>query len=295
MLFTRYKNNPVITPDSKKSYEAVGTFNPAAAVHNDKMYIIYRALNKKNCSSLCLAVSKDGFNFKKYKKNPIIKPSFKERSGVEDPRVTKIGDTYYLLYTSYNGKQPVTAKTINECLATSKDMVHWKKRGVIMKGEKSAALHPEKVNGRYLVFIGGASIRVATAKKLKKLKLAQEPILATRDDHFDSVYVEVGPPSFTFKNKIVLFFNTTNKNKLFQPSLALLDKKNPHKVLYRANKPLMKPIKPYEKEGIVNNVIFATGLVEWKDRYFLYYGGADTTINLATVTKKKMEKYLAAL
>ena len=313
MLFTRYKSNPIITPDSKKSYETVGTFNPAAAVYNNKMYIIYRAINKKGRSSLCLAVSKDGFNFKKYKKNPIIKPtrnvvsggsrkaglfsepSFKERGGVEDPRITKIGDTYYLLYTSYNGKQPVTAKTINECLATSKDMVHWKKQGVIIKGEKSAALHPEKVNGKYLVFIGGANIRVAAAKNFKRWKLAQEPILKTRKNNFDSVFVEVGPPPFTFKDKIVLFFNTTNKNKYFQLSLALLDKNNPNKVLYRADKPLMKPIKPYEKKGLVNNVIFATGLVKWNDNYFLYYGGADTTINVATVTKKKMEKYLASL
>ena len=212
MLFTRYKNNPIIAPDPKKSYEAVGTFNPAAAVHNDKMYIVYRALNKKGRSSLCLAVSKDGFNFKKYKKNPIIKPRFKERGGVEDPRVTKIGDTYYLLYTSYNGG-PVSSKTINECLAASKDMVHWKKKGVIIKGKKSAALHPEKINNKFVMFIGGANIKVATAKNLKRWKLAQEPILATREDYFDSVFVEVGPPSFTFKEKILLFLLFLNQEK----------------------------------------------------------------------------------
>ena len=295
MLFTRYKNNPIIGPNKKHPYEAVGTFNPAAAVYNNKMYLIYRALNKKGWSSLCLAVSKDGFNFKKYKKNPIIKPSFKERGGVEDPRVTKIGDTYYLLYTSYNGKQPVTAKTINECLATSKDMLHWKKQGIIMKGEKSAALYSEKINGKHLIFIGGTNIRTATSNNLKKWKLNKEPIIKTRKNNFDSIYVEVGPPPFQFKNKLVLFFNTTDKRKYFQLSLALLDKNNPQKVLYRADKPLLKPVKPYEKKGLVNNVIFATGLVEWDNNYFLYYGGADTTINLATVTKKKMEKYLASL
>jgi predicted GH43/DUF377 family glycosyl hydrolase len=47
MLFTRYKNNPIIGPNKKHPYEAVGTFNPAAAVYNNKMYLIYRALNKK--------------------------------------------------------------------------------------------------------------------------------------------------------------------------------------------------------------------------------------------------------
>jgi beta-1,2-mannobiose phosphorylase / 1,2-beta-oligomannan phosphorylase len=174
-------------------------------------------------------------------------------------------------------------------------MLHWKKQGIIMKGEKSAALYSEKINGKHLIFIGGTNIRTATSNNLKKWKLNKEPIIKTRKNNFDSIYVEVGPPPFQFKNKLVLFFNTTDKRKYFQLSLALLDKNNPQKVLYRADKPLLKPVKPYEKKGLVNNVIFATGLVEWDNNYFLYYGGADTTINLATVTKKKMEKYLASL
>ncbi len=295
MLFTRYKDNPIINPDKKKTYEAIGTFNPAAAVHNNKIYIIYRALNKKGRSALCLAISEDGYNFKKYKSNPIIKPIFKEKGGVEDPRITKIRDTYYLLYTSYDGKQPVTAKTINECLATSDDLIHWKKHGVIMKGEKSAALFSKKIGDNYFMFIGGANIRIATSNDLKIWKLNPKPILKTRENNFDSIFVEVGPPPFQFKDKLVLFFNTTDKRKYFQLSLALLDKNNPHKVLYRADKPLLTPSKSYEKEGVINNVIFATGLIEWKDNYFLYYGGADKTINVATVSKKKMEKHLASL
>lgn len=296
MLFTRYKNNPIITPNKRNKYEAIGTFNPAAAVHDNKVYIVYRALDKKGKSSLCLAVSNDGYNFTKSKNNPIIKPTTsKEKGGCEDPRVTKIGDTYYLLYTSYNGQQPVTPETINESLATSKDLITWKKQGILIKGEKSATLFSEKINDNYIMFIGGAEIKVATSNNLKNWKIDQKPILPTRHDKFDSIYVEVGPPPFQFKDKLVLFFNTTDKNRYFQPSLALLDKNNPRKVLYRADKPLMKPTKPYEKNGLVNNVIFGTGLVEFKGTYFYYYGGADTTINVATVSTKKMEKYLSSL
>jgi len=314
MLFTKYKNNPIIHPDPQKPYEAIGTFNPAAAVHNNKIYIIYRALNKSNVSSLCLAVSNDGYNFTKSKKNPIIKPTRnivsggsrkaglfsepnipEEKGGCEDPRITKIGHTYYLLYTSYNGGQPVTPETINESLATSNDLVNWEKQGILIKGSKSATLFSEKINGEYVMFIGGADIRVATSKNLKSWKIDKKPILNTREDKFDSIYVEVGPPPFQFKDKLVLFFNTTDKNRFFQPSLALLDKNNPRKILYRADKPFMTITEEYERNGHVKNVIFGCGLVEFKRTYFYYYGGADTTINVATVSKKKMEKYLSSL
>ena len=296
MVFTKYKNNPIICPNKKHPYEAIGTFNPAAAVHDNKIYVVYRALSKSGTSTLCLAVSSDGYKFTKSKNNPIIKPTIpEENGGCEDPRITKIGDTYYLLYTSYNGQQPVTPKTINECLATSKDMIHWKKQGIIVKGEKSAALFSEEINNKYTLFIGGANIRTASSNNLKKWELNHEPILKTRKNKFDSVYVEVGPPPFLWKNKLVLFFNTTDKNRFFQPSLALLDKNDPRKVLYRADKPIMTITKDYERNGHVKNVIFGTGLVEFKRTYFYYYGGADTTINVATVSKKKMEKYLASL
>ena len=295
MLFTRYENNPIIKPESKNNFETVGTFNPAAAVHNNKIYIIYRALDNQNKSSLCLAISDDGYTFKKHPGNPIIQRSKSghEKGGCEDPRITKIGDTYYLLYTSYTGKRPVTPDTINESMATSHDMVHWKKQGIIMKGEKSAALYHEKIEGKYVMFIGGLNIRVATSSNLKNWKLEEKPILKVRKDKFDSKFVEVGPPPFKFEDKLVLFFNTTNNKSVFQLSLALL--KNSCKVVYRAEKPLMKPVTPYEKFGLIKNVIFATGLVEWKEQYFLYYGGADTTINVATVSKKKMEQYLSSL
>lgn len=296
MLFSRYKNNPIISPDKTKKYEDKSTYNPAAVAHKGKVYLIYRAEGKKNVSSLCLAVSNDGYNFKKYKNNPIIKPTTpQEKGGCEDPRITKIGDTYYLPYTSYNGQQPVSPKTINESLAVSKDMLHWKKKAFMIKGLKSAALFPEKIDGKYVIFIGGENIKVGESEDLVHWKIDKEPILDVRKNKFDNRYVEVGPPPFVYQDKIVFFFNVADKQGTFYTSLALLDENNPRKVLYRADRPVMIPTKSYERRGNVKNVIFGSGLVKFKGRYLYYYGGADTTINVATVTKKKMEQYLSSL
>lgn len=298
MLFKRYNKNPVISPDSGKAYEARTTYNPAAIVYDSKIYLIYRAEGEigKYVSRLCMAVSNDGFNFEKYENNPIIEPTLpEEKGGCEDPRITKIGDTFYLLYTSYSGKQPVTPDTINESLATSKNLTSWKKHGVIIKGLKSAALFSEKVNGKYLMFIGGEKIRIARSDNLFDWDIDENGILDIREGKFDSRYVEVGPPPFALEDKLVLFFNTADKNGVFHPSLALLDKSDPSKVLYRADEPLMTPTEEYETKGYVPNVIFGEGLVEFNGTYFYYYGAADNHVGVATAIKKEMEKYILGL
>ena len=298
MLFKIYKNNPVIHPDPTKDYEKRCTYNPCAIVHDNKVYLIYRAEGEsgKFVSRLCLAVSDDGFNFEKYTDNPIIEPTIpEERGGCEDPRITKIGDTFYLTFTSYNGIRPVTPETINESLAVSKDLIHWEKKGIIVKGLKSAALFSEKIDGKYIMFIGGNNIRIARSTDLVNWDVDKESILDIREKKFDNKYVEAGPPPFIFNDKLVLIFNTADKNGVFHPSLALLDKNNPDNVLYRADEPLMTPTEEYELKGHVSNVIFGDGLVEFKGTYFYYYGAADKYVCDATVSKDKMEKYIMGL
>ena len=293
MLFKRYIKNPIIKPSSAK-YENDATYNPAVIVHQNKVYLFYRAEGKKSVSRLCLAISDDGYNFKKYEGNPIIKPTiYKERGGCEDPRITKIGDTFYLLYTSFNGVLPVTAKSINESYAVSQDLKHWDKKGIFIKGLKSASFL--EINGKYYIFIGGEDIRVGESKDLKNWKIDEKAILKVRKDKFDSRYVEVGPPPFVYKNKIVFFFNVADDKGVFRTSLALLDKNNPRRVLYRADEPLMIPTKKYELYGKVKTVIFGSGMIEFKGKYFYYYGAADRYIAVATVSKKKMKKYLDSL
>jgi len=296
MLFKKYKNNPVISPDPNKDYEKKFAYNPAAIVHDNKVYLVYRAEGDSGVSSLCLAVSEDGYKFKKHDNNPVIYPTLpEEKQGCEDPRITKIGDTFYMTYTAYDGMYPERSENICTALVTSKDMIHWEKRGIITKGIKAAVIFNEKVKDKFLMFIGGKNIRIGWSEDLVKWKLDKEPLLDVRKGKFDDKYVEVGPPPFVFKNKMVLFFNTTNKQGVFHPSLALLDRKNPYKILYRADKPLMTPSEKYELEGKVSNVIFGEGLIEFKDNYFYYYGGADKYVCLATVKKSELEKHISSL
>jgi predicted GH43/DUF377 family glycosyl hydrolase len=136
---------------------------------------------------------------------------------------------------------------------------------------------------------------IATSEDLLNWKLDDKVLLDVRENMFDNRYVEAGPPPFVFRDKLVLFFNTANRECVFHPSLALLDKDDPHRIIYRADEPVMKPSKEFELQGKINNVIFGTGLVEFKGAYFYYYGAADRYVCVATVKKNDLEKYISSL
>lgn len=299
MLFQRYERNPIITPDPNNHFESESSYNPTAVVHDGKIYLIYRAEGLYDgvaISTLCLAISDDGFNFRKHGENPVIKPTLlEEKRGCEDPRVTKIGDTFYLTYTAYDGMYAERSENIYTALATSKDLINWEKQGIILKDIKAAAISPEKVNGEYVMFIGGKKIQIARSADLLSWELESEVLLDVRKGKFDSMFVEAGPAPLIFQDKLVLFYNSADSEGKFNPALAILDRHDPRNILYRADKPFMSPIEDYEVNGRINNVIFGDGLVEFNGIYFYYYGAADTFIGVATVGKTSLEEYLSSL
>jgi predicted GH43/DUF377 family glycosyl hydrolase len=279
MKFVRYSKNPILAPDPQLSYEAAAVYNPCAIVRNNKIYLIYRAEEKyydKYVSCLCLAVSDDGFKFKKYKNNPIIRPSRPEETrGCEDPRIAKIGNIYYLTYTAFNGNRTAVS------MAWSKDLIAWKKHGIILKNTKSAQIMQEPINDEYVMFVGDREIRIARSKNLKQWRVDKKAILLPRKNMFDSKLVETGPPPIIKGNRLIFIYNSADRAGIYHPSYCILDKNNPSKILYRHNRPLASPETYFELYGKVNYVIFAEGLVEFKNKYLLYYGAADKSIGVA--------------
>ncbi len=290
MLVKRYKHNPIITPDYKLLYERECTYNPSAVVHKNKVYLIYRAEGRYGnyISKLCLAVSKDGFYFEKYKDNPIMAPTRpEEKRGIEDPRITKIKNTYYMTYTAYEKQLAPEKHKFSLSLATSKDLKYWKKHGKIFKQMKAGLIFPEKVNNEYIMLVGEGIIRTARSKDLKKWKLDKKIFLKPRKGFFDERLVEVGPPFLILKDRIIMIYNSSDRYKRYAPFYLILDKEDPTKILYRSKTPLMLPKEQFELYGKVNDVIFAQGLVKFKNKYLLYYGGGDKCIGVAEIDIRK--------
>src|SRR5256714_2368577 len=138
------------------TWESAGTFNPAVVLHNGKIVMLYRAQDAAGTSRLGYAESKDGIHFTRRPK-PVLAPEadYEKDGGVEDPRLQKFGDTFYLTYTGYNKKDAQL------CLATSRDLTHWERKGVILPAyqgnwnkawTKSGAILTTKIRGEYWMY-----------------------------------------------------------------------------------------------------------------------------------------------
>jgi len=228
--------------------------------------------------------------------------------GVEDPRIVESEDgTYILTYTSYDGK------TARLSLASSKDLINWTKHGLVL-GEgkykdtwsKAGAIVSRlvgnkviatKIDGKYWMYFGDTSIFMAYSEDLIHWEVAENEeskqmisVLHPRMGKFDSRLVESGPYALLRDEGILLIYNGSNAANFNDPDLpkftyaagqALFDKDKPYKLLDRTEDHFIYPDKDYEKIGEVNEVCFVEGLVYFKDKWFLYYGTADSKIAVA--------------
>jgi predicted GH43/DUF377 family glycosyl hydrolase len=287
----RVSKEPIISPVGE-SWESAGTFNPAVVLHQGKFVMLYRAQDKNGTSRLGYAESRDGIHFTR-RSEPVLFPEadYEKDGGVEDPRLVKIGETYYLTYTGYNKKDAQL------CLATSQDLIHWERKGVILpayKGHwnvgwtKSGAIVPEKIDGKYWMYFLGTS-----ADKTDQMGLAYStdlfhwteatdtPVLPRRPGQFDSRVVEPGPPPILTPRGIVLVYNAADDKLVYRTAVAIFDHADPRKVIFRGDKPIFEPEKQWEKVGQVPNVVFVEGMAKKGNRYLFYYGAADKYIGVA--------------
>ena len=231
---------------------------------------------------------------------------YEKDGGVEDPRLVKISDVFYLTYTGYNKNDAQL------CLATSRDLIHWDRKGVILpayKGRwnvgwtKSGAIVPEKINGKYWMYFLGTSADKAdqiglaySTDLLHWVEATDQPVLPRRLGRFDSRVVEPGPPPIITPQGIVLIYNGADDKLVYRTAIAVFDTRNPAHLVYRSDQPIFAPEMTWEKVGQVPNVVFAEGMVRRPKRsadnsgkkndsqnseYLFYYGGADKYVGVA--------------
>jgi beta-1,2-mannosidase len=287
----RVSETPVISPQGD-GWESAGTFNPAVILREGKIVMLYRAQNKGGTSRLGYAESADGIHFTR-RSEPVLSPEkdYERDGGVEDPRLVQFGDTYYLTYTGYNKKDAQL------CLATSKDLIHWERRGVILpayKGRwnvrwtKSGAIVPEKIAGKYWMYFLGTTpddkdqMGLASSTDLLHWTEATDvPVLPVRAGKFDSRVAEPGPTPIVTPKGIVLIYNGADDKLVYRTGVAVFDRNDPRAIISRTDVAMFTPEKQWEKVGQVPNVVFVEGIVRQGERYLLYYGGADTYIGVA--------------
>jgi predicted GH43/DUF377 family glycosyl hydrolase len=267
-------------------------------------------------SRLGLAESDDGVHFTR-RGSPVFYPTDDDQKtrewegGCEDPRVVETEDgTYVLTYTQWN------RKITDAAIATSKDLLSWTKHGPVFVpasggrdselSYKSAGivcrvsrgrLIAAKIKGKYWMYWGEGTIRLATSDDLIRWQPVEdshgEPImvLGKRGGHFDGSFPEVGPPPVLTRDGIVVLYNGKNAESNGDPELtpgtyaageALFAADDPARLIARTDGPVFKPELPFERSGqYAAGTTFAEGLVFFRNKYFLYYGCADSFVGVA--------------
>jgi len=272
-------------------------------------------------SRIGLAVSADGLHFERlpvpvFYPEPDEYSDIEWEGGVEDPRIVEDENgTYFMTYTSYDGEKT------RLCIASSDDLIIWRKHGVVFKNvdeelEKSLSFKSgliviklvrgkmiaAKINGKYWMYWNVGELYLATSDDLihwepvmKEDGSYYAPALQARPENLnsDNLMCEPGPAAILTDNGIVVFYNgisngvpsengrPDNDALTWAGMQVLFDKDNPLKTIARGEEAFIRPDREYEMTGQVNNVTFIEGMVHFKDKWFLYYGTADSYIAVA--------------
>ena len=330
------KKEGIVFSKSNLGFESSGVLNPAIIQYGDSIHMFYRAVAKGNYSTIGYAKFKTPLVVAQRFDCPIIFPQFEyEIHGVEDPRIVKIDDVFYMSYCGFDGVNALGA------LVTSLDLITWEKQGVIVpqltfeefnhlteiknklnekylryneherirerKGkkvlvwDKNVVFFPRRIDGKlYFLHRIKPDIQIVAVKELTELTVDfwqnyllhfQEHILLEPKHSHEVSYIGAGcPPIETTSGWLVIYHSVTDSlnGYVYSASAALLDLKDPHKVIARLPYPLFKPEFDWELVGEVNNVCFPSGAVVIKDILYIYYGAADAQIACASLSLSEL-------
>ena len=247
---------------------------------SDSRYVIYRGQTYlSTLSHLRLARSRDGVHFT-VDENPFLFPADSTESfGVEDARITPIGDRFYINYTSVSADSWATA------LVSTADFQSVQRHGLIFPPQnKDVCLFPEKINGRYCALhrphnsgFGRPSIWYAESPDLIHWG-GHQCLVRPRNNGWEDERVGGGAPCLKTPSGWVQIYHAAGADGAYRLFTLLLDLKHPARLLQRASRPLLEPEADYETGGFFGRVVFTDGVVQFDDgRVWIYYGAADQT------------------
>jgi predicted GH43/DUF377 family glycosyl hydrolase len=225
---------------------------------------------------------------------PAVLPQGKyEEYGIEDPRITKIGGTWYITYVG------VSRHGVNSHLMSTTDFRHFKRHGIIFVCEnKDVVLFPEKIMGDYVAIHRPVPSMQFTPPEMW---IARSPDMVHWGVHEQLLGAEMAwqnsrigggtPPMKTREGWLTMYHGSQKLQDQpvgkYTAGLLLLDQNVPSKIIACGERPVMEPEEDFERGGYVADVVFPTGWVERDDLVYVYYGAADA--NTGVVGYKRQD------
>lgn len=326
LLLVRSVHNPILKPGTSP-WTAEAVLNPAAAVLNNRTHLIYRAIGMDGVSRLGYASSPDGILFDKRLPypvfvaqrpssvnrrqryfSPVLYPSGGSWGGCEDPRMVTIDGRVYVTFNMFDGWDYIRIAAISMAEEDFLSERFWKWDGphvLSRPGElhKNWVLFPEKINGKYAILHSIApEVEIAYRDSIENIGITEPFIrswvgsrgsLPARENSWDSYVRGAGPPPLRTARGWLLFYHAIDKREpgRYKLGAMLLDLNTPTTVLHRSAAPVLSPDERYENIG-KPGIVYACGAVVRNGTLFIYYGGADKVICVATAP---LEAFLDAL
>jgi len=236
-------------------------------------------------SHLRVARSKDGVNFEIEEQPALFPETALEAWGVEDPRITQIGDKYYITYSA------ASVRGVGVGLAETSDFRTFKRHGLMLAPEnKDVMLFPEKINGKYYTL----TRPVPHSFGSPEMWIAESPdlvhwgnhrfLMGLRTSSWDGGRMGGGAvPIRTDRGWLALYHGADTKHR-YCMGAVLLDLDDPGKVIARSTRPFMEPEADYEVNGFFGGVVFSCGAILIGDTVRMYYGAADEVMAVADIS-----------
>lgn len=326
LVLTRSLHNPILHP-GKNPWTAEAVMNPAALLLGDRTHLIYRAIGIDGVSRLGYASSPDGIHFDKRlpypayvaqkpralpgharRYSPVLYPSGGSWGGCEDPRMVSIDGRIYVTFNMFDGWDyiRVSAISISEEDFLSGQFFKWDGPHVLSPPgqiQKNWVLFPEKIQGKYAILHSIApKVEIAYRDAIEDVGITEPFIeswvgsrsnLPAREGVWDSYVRGAGPPPLKTDKGWLVFYHAIDQKDpgRYKLGAMLLDLDDPTKELYRSAAPILSPDEAYENHG-KPGIVYACGAVVRHGTLYIYYGGADKVVCVATA---QLDEFLREL
>ncbi len=322
MKLSKSKQNPILKPNPNNQWENYCVLNPAVIFDDklNKFVMLYRSAGDdlKHYIYLGLALSDDGIHFTRVSDEPNLSPIFdgEDGGGVEDPRLVKMGEWYYLTYASrpyapgrywleepkpwFNPPKggPTFLEWNNTVtyLAITKDFKTYKRLGRITdtrEDDRDVYIFPEKINNKFVrisrpMFACGEgyenpnpAIWISHSNDLMEWR--ERKLLMNGEYWWESKKIGGScPPIKTDKGWFMIVHGVSKEDDTYRVGAILMDLNDPEKIIARTKEPILEPEFDFETKGLYNGCVFPTGNVVKDNILYVYYGAADKYVCVAT-------------